>query len=322
MIDKLNHVLNNLKIKAECVNFIENDGYSSYDIRLLSKTRIRDIERFSDEIALHLKISKPVITTIPEQGIVRLECYKSNIKSDIFDLFKDNKPAGGLECLIGKSMTGENLWFDLSKCPHLLVAGTTGSGKSTAIHSIIANLLQFHNCKLYLVDPKNMEFYNYEQINRDLFVYYDYQSAINMLDKLIDIMEFRFSMMRKESIDDVPYIVVVIDEFADLILQDKDKQFYNKLCKLAQKCRAAKIHIVLSTQRPSADIISGAIKANFPARIVCKTASKVDSRIILDCNGAENLLGKGDAYLKIDDEIKRFQVSYSCAKDICAGIKK
>jgi S-DNA-T family DNA segregation ATPase FtsK/SpoIIIE len=114
-------------------------------------------------------------------------------------------------------------------------------------------------------------------------------------------------------------MVVIIDEFADLIMQDKEDQFYVALCRLAQKCRAARIHIILATQRPSVNIINGSIKANFPARIACKVASHVDSKVILDTSGAENLLGKGDALIRDNfRHLERFQVAYTTAQEVCS----
>jgi S-DNA-T family DNA segregation ATPase FtsK/SpoIIIE len=138
------------------------------------------------------------------------------------------------------------------------------------------------------------------------------------LDMLIDTMEERYAMMRSgKPVTDFPYILFMVDEFADLIMQDKDDLFFMKLCRLAQKCRAARISIILSTQRPSVNIINGAIKANFPARIACKVASHVDSKVILDVTGAENLLGKGDALLRDNfRHMERFQVAYTDAAEV------
>ena len=210
--------------------------------------------------------------------------------------------------------------MDLSKNPHMIVAGTTGSGKSTLIHNIIANLLNYNDVYMYLIDPKGIEFSDYEKNNiPNVEVGYTYSDVINTLNTVLIAMEYRYEVMRKGlSLDSIPYIVLIIDEFADLIMQDKENQFYTKLCQLAQKCRAAKISIVLSTQRPSVNVIDGTIKANFPARIACRVASHVDSRVILDAVGAENLLGQGDALLR--DNLRyldRFQVAYTDASEIC-----
>ena len=132
-------------------------------------------------------------------------------------------------------------------------------------------------------------------------------------------MERRYELLRS-GLDAVnlPNVVLIVDEFADLIIQDKDNQFYTKLCKLAQKCRAAKINIILATQRPSVDIINGTIKANFAARIACRVASHVDSKVILDASGAENLIGNGDALLRDGTRyLERFQVAYTDAHEVC-----
>ena len=132
-------------------------------------------------------------------------------------------------------------------------------------------------------------------------------------------MEERYNLIRAgKDPKSMSYCTLIIDEFADLILQDENKLFHNKLCALAQKSRAAKIHIILSTQRPSTDVISGMIKANFPARIACKVSSHIDSKVILDVTGAENLSGKGDAFLKNSyNDLLRFQSAYSSPEEIC-----
>lgn len=168
-----------------------------------------------------------------------------------------------------------------------------------------------------MLDPKNIEFVDYNNIN-NIIIEQEYNKSLIILDKLIQIMEERFVLLRSTKLDNFKSVVLIVDEFADLILQDKDNSFYNKLCKLCQKCRAAKIHIILSTQRPSFDIISGAIKANFPARISCKVASHVDSKVVLDSSGAECLSGFGDALI-CDNfrHLERFQIAYTDAKEVC-----
>jgi len=173
---------------------------------------------------------------------------------------------------------------------------------------------------MYLVDPKNIEFHEYgKKVRRDIDVSYTYDEAMFVLDTLLATMDERYNLMRTgKPASDFPYILLMIDEFADLIMQDRDDLFFTKLCKLAQKCRAAHISIVLSTQRPSVNIINGAIKANFPARIACRVASHVDSKVVLDSTGAENLLGKGDALLRDNfRHMERFQVAYTDSTEVC-----
>lgn len=320
---ELNALFSAYKISAICTGYQQNDNYCYYNVRLNARTRIKDLEKYSNEIGLALRApSKPSITLVPEDGTIRLEFFRQQTKPiKLFDLFtNDALPERGLFCLLGQDILGKRMWFDLAQAPHLLVAGTTGSGKSTLLHTIIANLLNYHGAKLYLMDPKNIEFCQYgDKITRDLQVVSNYDECVNMLDKLVKVMEKRYELLRTGiEIERFPYIVVVIDEFSDLILQDTDKQFYERLCKLAQKCRAARMHIVLGTQRPSVDIISGSIKANFPARIACKTATGVDSKVILDTVGAENLVGRGDAFIRTNGgALQRFQSAYTDSTEIC-----
>lgn len=322
-VRELNALFLAYKISAICLDYHESSNYCSYNVRLNARARIKDIEKFSSEIGLALRLpSKPSITLVPEDGTVRLEFFKKQGKRlDLFDMFtNDNLPAQGLFCLMGETIKGEKLWFDLAQAPHLLVAGTTGSGKSTVLHTILANMINYHRAKIYLMDPKNIEFGPYgDNIKSDLQVVSSYSDCLSMLDKLVQIMERRYELLRSGvEIERIPYSVLIIDEFSDLILQDVDKLFHEKLSKLAQKCRAARMHIILGTQRPSVDIISGSIKANFPARIACKTSSGVDSKVILDSVGAENLVGKGDAFLRLNGgALQRFQAAYTDHSEVC-----
>lgn len=320
---ELNAIFSAYKISAICLGYQESNNYCFYNVRLNPRTRIKDLEKYSNEIGLALRVSgKPSITLVPEEGSVRLEFFKSQAKKiNLFDLFTNKDlPSGGLFCLLGQTIKGEKMWFDLAQAPHLLVAGTTGAGKSTLLHTLLANLLNYHNTKLYLMDPKNIEFCYYQnKLDRDMQICSTYNECLLMLDELVQIMEQRYELLRDSTkLQTLPHIVIMIDEFSDLILQDKEFQFYGRLCKLSQKCRAARMHIILGTQRPSVDIISGTIKANFPARVACKTASGVDSKVILDTVGAENLMGRGDSFLRLNGgNLQRFQVAYTDAPEIC-----
>lgn len=317
----LNQIFDSFNIKASCLSACQMDNYLYFDIKLHPNTKVKDIQKYSDEIALAFKANaKPSLKILHEKGILRLEFATPRTKTlKLFDLFTNhNIPSGDLVCLLGQSVDGEKLWMDLSQNPHMIIAGTTGSGKSTLLHNIIANCCNYNNCILYLIDPKNVEFGAYEK-NLNMNVSYTYEESIFILDSLLETMEMRYSLIRSgKSATEFPYILIIIDEFADLIMQDKNNQFYTKLCKLAQKCRAARISIILSTQRPSVNVVDGVIKANFPARISCRVASHVDSKVILDSIGAENLLGKGDALLKDNFRfMERFQIAYTDAKEVC-----
>lgn len=321
IVQKFNNTLQAFKIKATCISYKRENNYFYFDIKLHPNAKVKDIQKYNDEISLMLKTtSKPRIKILHELGIVRLEfALLQNEPVKLFDLFSNEDiPNGEINCLLGQTVDGKKMWMDLATNPHLLISGTTGSGKSILLHNLIANLLNYNNTELYLIDPKRIEFSDYEKHFNKIHVYYTYNEALNLIKSALNVMEFRYDLIRYNQNVKLKPIVIIIDEFADLIMQDKEDEFYENLCRLAQKCRAAKMHLIISTQRPSVNIINGTIKANFPARIACKVASRIDSKVILDSNGAENLLGKGDALVKDNfRNLERFQVAYTSAQEIC-----
>lgn len=322
-IQQFNNILNSFRINASCIGVHQVNNYIYYDLKLHANGKVKEIKKYSDEISLTLKKpGKPSIKILHEQGLVRLEFALPRTDSlKLFSLFSnDDVPQGDLITLLGQKVDGQKIWMDLAQNPHMIIAGTTGSGKSTLLHNIIANMINYNNCIMYLVDPKNIEFHEYGQkLKRDINVSYTYDEAMFVLDSIISTMEERYEQMRDGcSPSTFPYVLLIIDEVADLIAQDRDELFYSKLCRLAQKSRAARISIILSTQRPSVNIINGAIKANFPARIACRVASHVDSKVVLDSTGAENLLGRGDALLRDNfRQMERFQVAYTDSTEVC-----
>lgn len=317
-IDTLNKILLAFKIAARCQAAHDLKNATHYDLVLAPGTRIQTLERYATELSLALKSpSKPRVRPFPEQGIVRLEFLKP--RTSQLNLFDTNallsSPPGKLSVLLGETLEGQPLWLDMVNNPHLLVAGCTGSGKSTLLHTMIANLLCRADVYSILMDPKNIEFYRYAEIpNAKLQVNFEFAECMQTLEWLCAEMETRYTWMRQYQMtaDQFDSIVLIIDEYADLVSQDINKQFRQTLCRLAQKSRAAGIHIVLATQRPSATIVDGDIKANFATRIACKVATKTDARVVLDSNGAENLAGKGDAILSSSQhDLLRFQVAYT-----------
>lgn len=316
-------ILKAFNIKASCVDYHEVDNYCYYDLRLKTNARVKDVQKYSDEISLALKSPcKPSIKIIHQEGVVRLEFASARTKPlSLFHYFSYSMApkTGEINCLLGQTVDGHRMWMDLAQNPHLLIAGTTGSGKSTLVHTIIANLLKYNEVELFLVDPKRIEFSEYEKNIKSIPVVFTYEESLELLNNLIEVMEDRYERIRLGAdMRDIRPIVLIIDEFSDLILQDKDFLFYNALCRLSQKCRAAKIHLILSTQRPSVNVINGTIKANFPARIGCRVASHIDSKVILDSSGAENLLGKGDALLRDSfRQLERFQIAYTTPTEVC-----
>lgn len=321
-IQQFDTILKSFRIKADCVNHQQVDNYTFYDLRLNPNAKVRDIQKYGDELSLALKTPcKPSIKVLHQEGLVRLEFVAPRKDAlNLFDLFSNaGLPKGEINCLLGRSVDGKKVWMDLAQNPHMLIAGTTGSGKSTLMHTIIANLLNYNSVDTFLVDPKRIEFSEYEKHIKSLQVINTYDQTLELLHNLIETMEDRYNVIRTGwEAKNLRPIVVMIDEFADLIMQDKDDQFFMALCRLAQKCRAARIHIILATQRPSVNVINGSIKANFPARIACRVASHVDSKVILDTSGAENLLGKGDALIRDNFRyLDRFQVAYTTPQEIC-----
>lgn len=328
-ISNFNKILKSFRIDATCKDFIQYKNACHYDIELQPGTRIKEIEKYISEFSLALKAaSKPNLRPIPELGLLRMEFINSQCKKiNLFEL--GNKvplPPGKLNCLLGETFEGDPLWIDIVNNPHMLVAGTTGSGKSTMLHALIANILLYKNVELVLMDPKNIEFYKYSDLgSRKIKICFDYADCLSTLNDISQEMERRYNLIKKYrlSSDYFPYKVLIIDEFADLISQDTDFQFKSLLGKLAQKSRAAGIHIILATQRPSVDIVDGSIKSNFPARLSCKVASGVDSKVILDTVGAETLMGHGDALIKTNYlPLKRFQGAFTNPEEILHYLKK
>jgi len=322
-------ILNQLKIKATVVDIKSNGTISKYYLSLHPGAKVSRIENCATEIALGLKAySKPIIRTITEKGLVCVELLTNPSKMVRFSELVDGLANKGqnidLPLALGRTHDGEDLVADLSIMPHLLIAGTTGSGKSILLHSILNSLMLVRpQVKLALIDPKKVEFSYYSDIEHLLYpVITEAEDALEALSDLVDEMENRFRSMSKASVNTIsdfnrkkpsramPYIVLVIDEFSDLMHSSK-KIFQKKLCMLAQKSRACGIHIVMATQRPSVDVVTGLVKANFPARISCHVSSLADSRVVLGCSGAEKLLGKGDALINsVGYDMVRFQGSF------------
>ena len=318
--ENLNSILKSFKVKADCLNYSKIRNVSLYDLRLEPGTRVRDLQKFSDEIALAMKAkARPLVRVMSEIGIVRLEIIDENPhKISFFDeIDKLETPKGSIPMYFGSSVNGDNMWVDMAKNPHLLIAGCTGSGKSTLLQTIMANAIRLGDIKICLVDSKNVEFKDYNKFN-GINVATDYISALEIIYALIDEMEFRYTLLNSKKEIEFQNILFIVDEFADLIMQDDSKSFFNGLCRLAQKSRAAGIYCILATQRPSVDVIRGSIKANFPARISCQVASGVDSKVILDTGGAELLAGYGDAIIKnYNNNYQRFQVAYTTSEEVC-----
>ena len=274
--------------------------------------RVSQIVNLSDDIARYTSSVSTRIATIPGKNTVGIEIPNSKREnvflSEIISDEKFKKKEFNLPIALGKSISGSPIVSDLTDMPHLLVAGTTGSGKSVCINSIILSLLYKHSpetCNLILIDPKMLELSAYEGTPHLLCpVITEAKKATAALSWAVREMENRYKLMTKMGVKNIdgynsknrklmPYIVLIVDEMSDLMLV-AGKEIENYIQKLSQMARAAGIHIIMATQRPSVDVITGTIKANFPNRISFQVSSKIDSRTILGEQGAEQLLGKGD----------------------------
>ena len=274
--------------------------------------KVSKIINLSDDIARNTSSESARIATIPGSNTVGIELpnnYTENVYlSEILNNPDFKKKEIKLPIALGKNISGKPIVGDLASMPHLLIAGTTGSGKSVCINTIILSLLYRHTpdkCKFILIDPKMLELSTYEGIPHLLCpVITEAKKAASVLGWVVKEMESRYRLMTKEGVRNIdsyntkhklpmPYIIVVVDEMSDLMLV-AGKEIENYIQKLSQMARAAGIHIIMATQRPSVDVITGTIKANFPTRISFQVTSKIDSRTILGEQGAEQLLGKGD----------------------------
>ena len=297
--------------------------------------KVSKIINLSDDIARNTSSESARISTIPGSNTVGIELpnntrenvYLSEILNNPDFKKKDIK----LPIALGKNISGKPIVGDLTSMPHLLIAGTTGSGKSVCINTIILSLLYRHTpdkCKFILIDPKMLELSTYEGIPHLLCpVITEAKKAASVLGWVVKEMESRYRLMTKEGVRNIdgynakhklpmPYIVVVVDEMSDLMLV-AGKEIENYIQKLSQMARAAGIHIIMATQRPSVDVITGTIKANFPTRISFQVTSKIDSRTILGEQGAEQLLGKGDMlYMSSANRIVRIHAPFVSDNEI------
>ena len=291
--------------------------------------KVSKIINLSDDIARNTSSESARIATIPGRSTIGIElpnATRENVYlSEILSHFDFTKKDIRLPIALGKNISGIPIVGDLASMPHLLIAGTTGSGKSVCINTIILSLLYRHTpdrCKFILIDPKMLELSTYEGIPHLLCpVITEAKKAASVLGWVVKEMENRYKLMTKEGVRNIdgynakhtlamPYIVVVVDEMSDLMLV-AGKEIENYIQKLSQMARAAGIHIIMATQRPSVDVITGTIKANFPTRISFQVTSKIDSRTILGEQGAEQLLGKGDMlYMSSANRIVRIHAPF------------
>jgi len=352
--ERLKKTLNDFGIECEVVNIIDGPVIARYEIELATGVKVSNVENLAADIALAMKVEHVRIAPVPDKALLGIEVPKSSRKTIYLrELIEDEQFQNSKSVLtiaIGKDISGNPIIAELTKMPHLLIAGATGSGKSVCINSIITSLLfkaTPDEVKFLLVDPKRVELTNFRDIPHLLApVITDAKIAALALKKLIDEMDKRYEILAEEGAQNIemynkivdeynqeikndkdakeedlkknmPYIVLVIDELADLMLLSKGS-VEESLRRLAQLARAVGIHLILATQRPSVDVITGVIKANFPTRIAFQVISQVDSRTILDTKGAETLLGRGDMLFAPSDANKpiRGQAAFVSVQEI------
>ena len=325
----LEKILLDFGVEGEVKKVSQGPVVTLYEFEPAPGVKVSKIINLSEDIARNTSSESARIATIPGSNTIGIELPKpqrenvflSEIISDSNFKKKDTK----LPIALGKSISGIPITGDLSTMPHLLIAGTTGSGKSVCINTIILSLLYKHSpekCKFILIDPKMLELSTYEGIPHLLCpVITEAKKAASVLGWVVKEMENRYKLMTKVGVRNIdgynekhkismPYIVVIVDEMSDLMLV-AGKDIENYIQKLSQMARAAGIHIIMATQRPSVDVITGTIKANFPTRISFQVTSKIDSRTILGEQGAEQLLGKGDMlYMTSANRITRIHAPF------------
>jgi DNA segregation ATPase FtsK/SpoIIIE, S-DNA-T family len=345
--NKIVKTLEDYKIQIKSIKATVGPTVTLYEIVPMPGVRISKIKNLEDDIALSLSaLGIRIIAPIPGEGTIGIEVpnsepeivsMRSIISSKKFQNTKFELPVA-----MGKTISNETFVFDLAKAPHLLVAGATGQGKSVGLNAIITSLLYKKHpsqLKFVLVDPKKVELNIYSKLERHYLaklpneedpIITDVQHVVNTLHSLTIEMEERYDLLKKAHTRNIkeynhkftkrdlnpekghrflPYIVVIIDEFADLIMT-AGKEVELPIARIAQLARAVGIHMIIATQRPSTNIITGVIKANFPTRIAFKVASMIDSRTILDSPGANQLIGRGDMLISQGSDLVRVQCAF------------
>ena len=340
--DRIINVLRSFGVEISSIKATIGPTITLYEITPAEGTRINKIRNLEDDIALSLAAEGiRIIAPIPGKGTIGIEVpnKKKCIVSmeSILNSKAYQETTMELPCALGKTITNEVFMVDLAKAPHMLVAGATGMGKSVGLNAIVTSLLYKKHpseLKIVMVDPKKVEFSIYSPIENhflarleeeDEAIITDVQKVVKTLNSLCAMMDSRYDLLKKAKVRNIkeynekfkkrelnpenghefmPYIVVIIDEFGDLIMT-AGKEIELPICRIAQLARAVGIHMIIATQRPTTNIITGTIKANFPARIAFRVAAMMDSRTILDRPGANQLIGRGDMlYLQGADPVR------------------
>lgn len=325
---RLISVLKNFGIEATLIGAIHGASVTMYEIRLAKGIKVNRLENIVKDIELNLPALHVRIIPIPSKLAIGVEVPNTTREiigfKEMLGIGKEHK----IPFLLGKNLMNERISIDITNAPHLLIAGATGSGKSVCINNLIASVIYNKTpdeVRMVMVDPKMVELSVYNGIPHLIgHVIVEPNETIKMLDACINEMNRRYNLLKKMGCRSIAsynnrikdgrkmkYILVIIDEFADLMATNS-KELEPRLAKLTAMSRAVGIHMVLATQRPSSDVITGVIKANIPSRIAFQVSSSVNSRIILDESGAEKLLGKGDMLLSesSSQSMERIQGAY------------
>ncbi len=313
---KLSDTLSSFGVEAQIINVIRGPSVTRYELLLARGVKLTRLTALQNDIALALGASSVRIAAIPDKSAVGIEVPNKVVQTvylkDVLTSKAMADAKSKIAFAIGKDITGSCIVGDIGKMPHMLIAGTTGSGKSVCINSIIVSILYRatpDEVRFIMIDPKMVELGNYNGIPHLLIpVVTDYKKASGALNWAVVEMERRYKLMFECNVRDLaaynnamkklgnptlPQIVIIIDELADLMMVAA-KEVEESICRIAQKARAAGMHLIIATQRPSADVLTGLMKSNIPSRIAFAVASQVESRIILDTGGADKLIGRGD----------------------------
>jgi len=334
---RIKEILSSFNVRIESIEEKVGHSITLYEVKPSLGVRISKIRNLKDEIAIGLSVPAVRIVAPLPSGLVGIEVPNKTRQvipiSDIIESEEYIDSKAELPCAIGRTIANEVFVPDLADMPHMLIAGATGQGKSVCLNTILLSLLESNSpeeMKLVLVDPKQVEMSAYASL-RDTYlaapVLTEADKAYAILCDVVTEMERRYSILNENGVrnlgeynirypdSQMPYIVVVIDEYGDLVMS-AGREFEKIICRIAQKARAVGIHMIISTQRPSATIVTGDIKANFPTRMAFRTVTGVDSRVILDQTGAEKLTGKGDFIYYSGAELLRGQCALTTIDDI------
>lgn len=334
--EKVEPVLSHYGVHASFADYRIGSAVTTFEFDLPVGTKFSNIQRSKNDLARDLGVpSLRLIESLEDTGRMGIEVPNKERFTVSFKEMVETLPEMELPLPLGEDTLGNPVYADLSDLPHLLVAGQTGSGKSVFLNTSISSLIATRmpeEVQFLMIDPKQVEFIPYEGLPHLMEpIANDTAEAKALLDVAVNEMERRFLLLKKakckkisdyrekKGTEKLPYIVFIVDEFADLMMMGslaEKKEVESKIIRIAQKARAVGIHMILATQKPLAKIVTSLIKANMPARIAFEVASGVDSRVVLDELGAENLLGKGDMLFKDSKGMKRIQAPWISDDDI------